>query len=444
MTSLSPIGILAGTAAGPSFNGAAAGAPASGEGSFFAMLGAAQDQQPASEDATQDWQSGQPASNDARNDHPAPAGKKDDPAANAAVLPWTLPQTATVHTAPLPWKLSLNLFGPKSGNPKSETKENHPGASGAAESAAIPLALAMPEGSLVSATTARESKSVPGIKPDTSQNNIEAEQTQSASASQLAFALRLTSDGQQPNAQNSANNGKPSEAAGSPIAAIETAQGSAAASADANADTHHDANRQGDTGSPDDMALAAPAAASSASFQSAAHAVAADAPPAPAAPAPTDTSASAPQPTAHTHAIANSEPAARTGTANDLTFSVSGKDQQKVEVRVMDRAGEVRVSVRTPNEELANTLRTDLGSLTGKLNQSGFATEAFAPASHSGSFSREQNSSTSDQQQQSPGQDRNSNRQGQSQGSQQDGRGKRPSWLDELETAGSSSTKGNS
>ncbi|HXJ38395.1 MAG TPA: hypothetical protein VNH18_03895, partial [Bryobacteraceae bacterium] len=58
-------------------------------------------------------------------------------------------------------------------------------------------------------------------------------------------------------------------------------------------------------------------------------------------------------------ATLNSEPPAKTGQASQLSFSVPVNDHQKIEVRVMDRAGEVRVSVRTPNEDLATSLRED-------------------------------------------------------------------------------------
>jgi flagellar hook-length control protein FliK len=98
----------------------------------------------------------------------------------------------------------------------------------------------------------------------------------------------------------------------------------------------------------------------------------------------------------------------------------------------MDRAGEVRVSVRAPNEEVAGTLRQDLGSLTGKLNQSGYTTEAFTPSRGSTEFSRDQK--TADQQQQN-GSERQSSGRNQQQSSQQEGRGKRPAWLDEFENS---------
>ena len=97
----------------------------------------------------------------------------------------------------------------------------------------------------------------------------------------------------------------------------------------------------------------------------------------------------------------------------------------------MDRAGEVRVSVHAPNEELAGTLRQDLGALTGKLNQNGFSTEAFTPSRGSADFSRDQKNA--EPQQQSGSERQSSGRGQQQQSSPQNGRNHRPAWLDELE-----------
>jgi len=133
-----------------------------------------------------------------------------------------------------------------------------------------------------------------------------------------------------------------------------------------------------------------------------------------------------------TPAAVEGEGTVKTGTANQISISVPAGDQQKVEVRLMDRAGEVRVTVRTPDEDLASTLRSDIGSLTGKLNQSGYTTEAFAPSSRGGDFSREQKSA--DQNPPGGGQGQRSGRDPQ-QNSQQNSSGKRPAWLDEFENS---------
>ncbi len=66
---------------------------------------------------------------------------------------------------------------------------------------------------------------------------------------------------------------------------------------------------------------------------------------------------------------------ARTAAVKDIRFEVHGPDQ-RVEVRLSERAGEVRVAVRTPDAGLAADLRENLPALSSRLEQAGFRTEA--------------------------------------------------------------------
>ncbi|MGA2589763.1 MAG: hypothetical protein ABSH32_07610 [Bryobacteraceae bacterium] len=54
--------------------------------------------------------------------------------------------------------------------------------------------------------------------------------------------------------------------------------------------------------------------------------------------------------------------------------------QSSVDIRMTERAGEIRVLVQTPDHELANSLRSELPDLVGKLRQSGFNAETWRPA----------------------------------------------------------------
>jgi hypothetical protein len=126
--------------------------------------------------------------------------------------------------------------------------------------------------------------------------------------------------------------------------------------------------------------------------------------------------------------------APKTGPANQISITLPAGDQQNVQVRLTDRGGEIRVSVHAPNEELVGTLRQDLGSLTSKLNQSGFSTEAFTPSAgeslprdRQNPDLRQQNHENSDRQtpEHSPRQEN----------PQQNGHGKRPAWMDDFENS---------
>ena len=56
----------------------------------------------------------------------------------------------------------------------------------------------------------------------------------------------------------------------------------------------------------------------------------------------------------------------------------SGDD--RVAIRMLQRGSEIHVSVRTPDTQLAQSLRQDLGKLTTGLDQGGFHTETWRPA----------------------------------------------------------------
>jgi hypothetical protein len=88
---------------------------------------------------------------------------------------------------------------------------------------------------------------------------------------------------------------------------------------------------------------------------------------APAAPAQTEPST----PTAHTPAV------------NDIKLQVAGEGDQRVEVRVTERAGDVYVAVRTPDTRLAGDLRQDLPTLATRLEQTGFHATTWSPAADS-------------------------------------------------------------
>ena len=80
------------------------------------------------------------------------------------------------------------------------------------------------------------------------------------------------------------------------------------------------------------------------------------------------------RPVAEPHAAAPSQP------VKDLSFRLTSDQQEKVEVKVVERAGEVRVAVRTGDSELANSLQQGLSELVANLENKGFRAEAWKPA----------------------------------------------------------------
>ncbi len=126
-------------------------------------------------------------------------------------------------------------------------------------------------------------------------------------------------------------------------------------------------------------------------------------------------------------------PPASTRLANEISLQISTGGDQRVDIHLVERAGEVHVSVRTPDSALADEMRQDLGSLTGKLAQSGYATEHFTPL-NAGSSSLTEQRSGQKEQDPSSGQRPDSQRGGSGQQQHaQDERRERLAWVEELE-----------
>jgi hypothetical protein len=122
-------------------------------------------------------------------------------------------------------------------------------------------------------------------------------------------------------------------------------------------------------------------------------------------------------------AVENAAPP--TPPAHHIALRVKADDDRSVDIRLVSRAGEVHVSVHTPDQALARTMRTELGSLTGKLAEAGFGVHGVAagPGESSSTTtdrqdSRRENSDSHQQQQQQ-------REQQEAQQQQQHGRGRR-------------------
>jgi hypothetical protein len=116
-----------------------------------------------------------------------------------------------------------------------------------------------------------------------------------------------------------------------------------------------------------------------------------------------------------------------------LSIQVGDARQERVQLRVVEQAGQLQVAVRSASPELTQGLRQGLSDLVGRLDQSGFHAEAWRPGGTAGAV-------------QGPAETRQENTQAQSDGSQgqpgssQQGRQQgnpnqspRPQWVEELE-----------
>jgi hypothetical protein len=134
-------------------------------------------------------------------------------------------------------------------------------------------------------------------------------------------------------------------------------------------------------------------------------------------------------------------PPAPPSSGSDITVRIADAERG-TDVRFVERAGEVHVSVRTSDSAMAQTLRSGLNDFADRLEQGGIRTEMWRPASENGSESGSGSSSDSSYSENQP--DRRSSGQrgspqdsGSDQAEASDPDGKRdsnkPKWVEALE-----------
>ncbi len=125
-------------------------------------------------------------------------------------------------------------------------------------------------------------------------------------------------------------------------------------------------------------------------------------------------------------------PAAAPKTNNDITVRIPDSTGQDTAVRFVERAGEIHVSVRTGDVEMAQSLRGGLNDLVNRLEDGGIRTEVWQPGSAS-------NTSTSQNDSHQPFADPDgSNGRQYSSGSNSEQESKqqnKPRWVEELESS---------
>lgn len=74
-------------------------------------------------------------------------------------------------------------------------------------------------------------------------------------------------------------------------------------------------------------------------------------------------------------------PQVRTGAAQEISIRIAPPDSPAVDLRVVERSGQVHVDVRTSDSAMQTSLRQNLGTLTNSLERAGYHTETFTPSS---------------------------------------------------------------
>ena len=74
------------------------------------------------------------------------------------------------------------------------------------------------------------------------------------------------------------------------------------------------------------------------------------------------------------------EPLPAPPVSHDVSLRLADGQNNNVDIRMSERAGEIRVTVHTPDGNLANSMRSELPDLVGKLRQTGYQAETWRPA----------------------------------------------------------------
>ncbi len=125
----------------------------------------------------------------------------------------------------------------------------------------------------------------------------------------------------------------------------------------------------------------------------------------------------------------------------NIDLKITGADNNQVDVRVSQRAGDVQVTVRTPDGDLAQSLRQHLPELSERLSQAGVSGELWQPqtaqtANNGGNNSDARYSDDAQtQQQQSQQQQGQSRQNSQGDGRQSEGDAAQPAWFNEFNQA---------
>lgn len=120
-------------------------------------------------------------------------------------------------------------------------------------------------------------------------------------------------------------------------------------------------------------------------------------------------------------------PPAPPTSSRDIRVQVPDNNGGSTQVRFVESGGEVRVSVRTADQALAQNLRSHLNDLSQRLADGGMPAEIWKPSANAASSQNDPNSTGRD--------GRGSGGQEPGQGGQQDRRQQRPAWIEEMEAS---------
>jgi hypothetical protein len=132
------------------------------------------------------------------------------------------------------------------------------------------------------------------------------------------------------------------------------------------------------------------------------------------------------------------------GLMKDISVRVENSQGQNVDVRIVQRAGDLQIAVKSANLDTTQSLRNGLSELTNRLNASGYQAETWRPGLQAAASSESASGSGNSSDQPPSGDSQsNSSWSQQNQGQRDNNPSNRPRWISELEsrlTSGAEST----
>jgi hypothetical protein len=149
---------------------------------------------------------------------------------------------------------------------------------------------------------------------------------------------------------------------------------------------------------------------------------------------PGSTGSTRPASTAAAEDVTPTRPEVPAAPMKDISVRIQSDQGENVDVRILHRAGDVQIAVKSASGETTQGLRHGLSELSDRLNAAGYHADTWHPGQAPAAADGRADSGNS-QQQQSQGDSQSHSGWSQQQGGQRDDKQpKRPHWIDELES----------
>jgi hypothetical protein len=122
------------------------------------------------------------------------------------------------------------------------------------------------------------------------------------------------------------------------------------------------------------------------------------------------------------------------GPMKELLIRIEAAEGQKVDVRIVQRAGDLQIAVKSADDITTQGLRHGLADLANRLNETGYHAEAWRPGQQAAMENSGASPQNTSHQSQSDGSQSNSGGPQQDRGQRHNNPSNRPPWIEELES----------